>query len=422
MGLPTQGFIGRALPAPLTIPSNVGVVQPLDPARIAQLAVQLRAAAQNESIQNQQAMNADNAARQNIVLARLAESRKQQAFPLEQQAATLENQGRAQNIAQGAEQFITAAPQRALLAKQAQYSQALVGPEGVSETYEKNPDGSYTVTQTETRNGNVISQSKKQAFLPPGMTAAMVGFTKGPVLYDANGGPVSTLQNRMGHVIRADTGEAVDPAQFSAVAPSKAAVAGAVEGAKSGFVGQRALSKEDAQDISEYPQEKAKLANAETALAAELQNIQEAKKLASVYSPRIWANLTAQIPGTDAYNLAAKLQAVQGAAGREALANVKNVRSMAEYNGLTQSLGSIKLAQDPVALQASLDNYAHAATVAYNAAKNAIETRHQQALQRLGQPDFVGAQGGGQVEEIAHNPQTGEELVKRNGQWVPRTP
>lgn len=136
MALPTQGFGVRALPTVPTIPGNVGVVQPLDPARIAQLASQLRAANQATEIQQRQAALSENAARQSAILARAAESRT-------------------------AEQFASEAPTRALLAKQAGIQASRVGGEEREETKTtRNPDGTYTITTKKTIAGQPVASTE----------------------------------------------------------------------------------------------------------------------------------------------------------------------------------------------------------------------------------------------------------------------
>ncbi len=52
----------------------------------------------------------------------------------------------------------------------------------------------------------------------------------------------------------------------------------------------------------------------------------------------------------------------------------------------------------------------------------ALSPRAKQELEGLNAPGGQAPQGGArpQQEEVIHNPQTGEEMVKRNGQWVPR--
>ncbi len=406
MALPTQGFSVRALPTAPTIPGQVGVVQPLDPARVAQLAVQLRAAAQNESIRNQEAMNADNAARQNIVLARAAESRKQQAFPLEQQSATLENQGRAQNIAQGAESFATGASQRALLAKQAEYQQARVGPTDTSKTTTFHPEtGLYETNNVQTANGQRVSSDRNVTPLMPGATAAAQSL-KPAVVFDIHTGEQrGVLRNIRGDYIDPETKQPVDFEHYTLNAPTKAAVAGAVASAvgeaKAPFVGQTALSKEDAKFISEYPDAIGKIAVAKQGAGVLSRLISDAQELAKdETNTGNVGHVAASAYNGPARQLRANLDAVRGAIGQDVLTNVKNVRSQAEYNNLTNMLGSLDAnKQTGQQLINTLSQIDRMRTVLLDAEQNALEQRHQQALQRLSKyasaPEDGGAGGQG---------------------------
>ncbi len=386
MALNTQGFALKALPSAPQFPTNLGSVGAIDYGRVQDMALrefQRQQQAQELALQQAQVQSGLQTQGQQRTIAGQAAVRQQQQFEAEApQRALIAGQATAQAGLLPA--------QTSLEATKLAREQSLVGPQATTQATRFDPEtGLYTTDENVTSGGTPVSVKHSETPLLPGATAAAQALKPASV-YDVNtGAQHGVLRNIRGDYIDPETKQPVDFTHFSLTAPTKAAVAGEVAGAqasaKAPFVGQAAISKEDAKDISDYPSEQAKLSNAQVALDAELQNIAEAKKLANSYQPGILRSIEAHIPGTPQYNLVARLQSIQGAAGREALAQVKNVRSLTEYNGLTQALGSLNQAQDPASLQASLDNYARAATAAFNAAKNSLETRHAQALQRLGQ-------------------------------------
>lgn len=248
MPLQTQGFQLSALPQPLQVPGNLGVVKPpLDPQEILALAQQHLSAlnqAQQARVQNEQVDMAQRAQASSLAsqaqqrsLSAAAGEREATIFPETLSGAQLQNQGRAQTISQLGESFNTAAPVRSLAAAEAARNESLIGPDGETSDYRPAPDGNgFIVTKTQTKNGIPVGKSVSRVALPPGYTpasqVALDKLSKATVYEIGTDNPREVRSNGRGDYIDPETRQPLDFSRYTLTAPNKAKTAADVASAK----------------------------------------------------------------------------------------------------------------------------------------------------------------------------------------------
>ncbi len=414
MPLQTSGFSPTALPVAPSVPGNLGVFKPvLDTNEILALAQQKLAAlgqvrqsqVQQQQLDMENRRLADEQSRTRSILASEAQQREQSGaifgpnlersqvaaqhdtalLPLGIKAAELQNVSGERKAAEDA------------------YATGLVGPEDASETYEKNADGSYTVTTTQRKNGQVVSQSKKQTFLPPGATAklyapepAILLLSNGAkmnVLYSPGNGYTDINRNPLPHELllgakRVDETSGNAPAQTGpqiGVGQTPEELAQIKTNASAGTV----TAKAEAQKSQDFPNALQNEKGRDLALNNELRQINDAVAFIKA-NPKSAVGYASnfKIPGSPASKLHALLTPIQGANFFNSVNSLRNAQGQtgigrimqSEVPFLTSQQGTLDQSLDAPTIIQSLNNIADSAKAIREKSRESFNTHFANQL------------------------------------------
>jgi hypothetical protein len=470
MPLQTQGFTPTVQPIAPQIPGNIGVVKPpLDAQEILALAqqhlsalqIQQQRAAQNSQIamEGQRLSMADEA--QRSALAGQAQQRALVAAQGSREAQMFEPALTSARTA--AQRGIYALPseqaQSQLEAAKANRESALIGQEDEKSDYSRAPDGNgYILTKTLVRNGVPVSSTKSRVALPPGYTPQMA-VSKPSTLLLSNGAKMNVLyspltgfsdiyRNPLPHEVLLGAKQVEDSAASIVTSNSSPSVAPEITPpvnrpqvgvgitpeemariktqAAANTAGAVGDVKNDTKKDNEFPNARQNEQGRDLSLKTELQQINDAITFIE-QNPNMSVGYGSnwKIAGSPASRLHALLSPIQGANFFNSVNSLKNSQGQtgigrimqSEVPYLTSQQGTLDQSLDASTLVRSLKNIADRAQSIREQSRESFNAHYANQIAKT----TGGGQGGANnaPEQTAENPQTGEKLVLRNGQWVP---